>query len=399
MKFDVIVIGGGIVGMSTAWQILKKHPKIRLGLLETESRPAAHQTGNNSGVIHSGLYYRPGSLKARNCVRGRELLYAFCRTHNLPHDRCGKLVVATSKDEIPRLLELYNRGVENGLKDIRVVPGEALTEYEPAVQGVQGLFIRETGIVDYSAVTLKLADLVRENGGEIHLDTRFIGVKETGTQLHLETTRGAFATRTLVNCAGLHSDRVARLCGVYPGLKIMPFRGEYYKLKPERSDLVKNLIYPVPDPQFPFLGVHFTRMINGDREAGPNAVLAFQREGYSKSDINFNDIMDYAMYGGFWRMGMKHWRMGLEEFHRSFSKSAFVKALQRLIPSIESKDVEPAGSGVRAQALEPDGFLADDFRIVRNASMVHVLNAPSPAATAGLSIGGIIADIALATAA
>ncbi|HPQ41260.1 MAG TPA: L-2-hydroxyglutarate oxidase, partial [bacterium] len=293
MIFDVIVIGGGIVGMSTAWQLLKKRPGLRLGLLEAESRPAAHQTGNNSGVIHSGLYYKPGSLKARNCVRGREMLYDFCRTHGIPHDRCGKLVVATSPDEIPRLTALHDRGVQNGLKNIRLLSAGELREYEPAVSGVRGLHVQETGIVDFTAVTGKLAELVCAGGGTVCYETRFLGMEMSGGRLHLTTSRGDFHTGRLVNCAGLYSDRIARLCGVYPGLKIMPFRGEYYKLKPGSASLVNNLIYPVPDPQFPFLGVHFTRMINGDREAGPNAVLAFKREGYRKRDVSFNDMLDY----------------------------------------------------------------------------------------------------------
>ena len=391
MSFDVVVIGAGIVGISTAWQLKRQQPKLRIAVLEQENRSAPHQTGNNSGVIHSGLYYKPGSLKAKNCVRGREMLYAFCQEHDIAHERCGKLVLAVEPEELPRLQALYEKGKANGLQGMKILKREEISEYEPFARGVRALWIQETGIVDYGAVTEKLVELCRNAGVTVQFSTRFLGAEEADGQLVIQTDQGEFHCGTLVNCAGLQSDRVAKLSGVHPGLKIVPFRGEYYKIKPQRADMVKNLIYPVPDPQFPFLGVHFTRMINGEREAGPNAVLAFKREGYKKTDFSMQDMADIALYGGFWRMSFKHWKMGLGEFYRSYSKAAFVKALQRMIPEITGDDVVSAGSGVRAQALEPDGFLADDFRLVEQNKMVHVLNAPSPAATAGLSIGEIIA--------
>ena len=395
MNYDVVVIGGGIVGIATAWQLTRMRPGISVGVLEAGDRLAAHQTGNNSGVIHSGLYYRPGSYKAKNCVIGREMMFDYCRERNIPVERCGKIVVAVEADEIPRLEALYERGLQNGLKGLKKLEAGEIADYEPAARGVRGLWVPETGIVDYKAVTASLARDIEASGGRIHLQTAFLGLARDDGWLHLETTRGDFSAKKLVNCGGLQSDRVARLCGVFPDLTIIPFRGEYYTLRPDKHSLVTNLIYPVPDPQFPFLGVHFTRMIDGGREAGPNAVLAFKREGYRRFDFSLNDVLSYLGYRGFWIMGTRHWRMGFGEFYRSFCKSAFVRALQRLVPSIRPEDVVPGGSGVRAQALENDGALVDDFRIVRTCRMIHVLNAPSPAATASLSIGGTISGIVL----
>jgi L-2-hydroxyglutarate oxidase len=391
--YDIAIIGGGIVGLATALKLTKRRP-LKLVVIEAEEKVAAHQTGHNSGVIHSGLYYKPGSLKAKNCVAGRDAMYHFCAEHGIAHERCGKVVVATHPAEIPRLDNLEARGRANGLQGLRrLQPGE-IKELEPHVAGIDGLFVAETGIVDYKQVAHKYGELIQQAGGEIQTCTRFLRAVQDRHGLALETTAGSLHARHLINCGGLHSDRVARRCGVEPGLQIVPFRGEYYELIPERHGLVKNLIYPVPDPQFPFLGVHFTRMIHGGVEAGPNAVLALRREGYTKSSISAGDLAELFTYEGFWAMARKHWQMSLGEFHRSFSKPAFVRALQRLIPELRESDVHPAGAGVRAQALEPNGALVDDFRIVEAWRMIHVLNAPSPAATASLSIGQTIADMA-----
>ena len=391
--WDIAVIGGGIVGTATAMAITGAS-KVRVVVLEAEAALAAHQTGNNSGVIHSGLYYKPGSLKARNCVEGREAMYRFCAEHAIPHDRCGKLVVATAPEEIPALEELERRGLANGLRGLRRLRAEELKEYEPAVVGVAGLHVAETGIVDYTAVTNQFAQRVREAGSEVQTGARVFRVEQRQGMLALETTRGTVEARALINCAGLQSDRVARLCGVEPGVKIVPFRGEYYELAPGRQSLVRNLIYPVPDPRFPFLGVHFTRMIKGGVEAGPNAVLAFKREGYRRTSFSAGDTLELFGYGGFWRMAARYGRMGFGEMYRSASKKAFVRALRGLIPELRDEDVHPSGAGVRAQALAPNGALLDDFHIVEAERMIHVLNAPSPAATASISIGRTIAEMA-----
>ena len=392
--YDITIIGGGIVGTATALSILKEK-NVKLLLLEAESSLAAHQTGNNSGVIHSGLYYKPGSLKAANCTLGREMMYSFCEEHSLAFDRCGKIVVATSSGEIPALTMLEERGRANGLIGIKRLSASEIKEYEPHASGIDGLFVPQTGIVDYVAVTNKYADLIREKGGEIKTDSKLTSVKKDGSDLVLLTEHEEYRTKFIVNCGGLQSDRIAKLFGVDPKLQIIPFRGEYYQLKKEKQYLVKNLIYPVPDPQFPFLGVHFTRMINGGVEAGPNAVLAFKREGYKKTDFSFRDILEMKLYPGFWKMAAKYYKMGFHEFRRSFSKELFVKSLQKLIPEIQYDDIEVGGAGVRAQALERDGKLADDFRIVEAERMVHVLNAPSPAATASLSIGKTISEMVI----
>lgn len=391
--YDVAIIGGGIVGLGTALALTERNG-ISVIVLEAEEKLAAHQTGNNSGVIHSGLYYKPGSLKAKNCVEGRESLYKFCEVHDIPFDRCGKVVVATRADEIPALDELERRGRENGLQGLkRLRPGE-IQEYEPHVSGIDGLFVAETGIVNYTAVTKKFAEVIKKRGGEVLTSTRFLNLATENRSLVLETSKGRIHSRNLINCGGLQSDRIARKCGVDPQSKIIPFRGEYYELVPEKQHLVKNLIYPVPDPRFPFLGVHFTRMIEGGVEAGPNAVFALKREGYKKSDISIGDTLEAFLFGGFWNMAAKYWKMGFAEIYRSMNKGAFVKALQRIIPEVAASDVNPAGAGVRAQALDPDGKLVDDFRIVEAERMVHVLNAPSPAATASISIGKRIAHLA-----
>jgi L-2-hydroxyglutarate oxidase len=392
--YDVAVIGGGIVGAATA-MALTERSRASLVVLEAEPALAAHQTGNNSGVIHSGLYYKPGSLKAMNCASGREEMYRFCERHQIPHERCGKLVVATSAAEVPALDELERRGRANGLQGLARLGPSGIREREPAVVGVAGLHVPQTGIVDYVTVTETFASLVKAAGGDVRTSARVGRVLRGAGGLVLETASGTVECRALVNCAGLQSDRVARMCGVDPGLRIVPFRGEYYELVPARHHLVRNLIYPVPDPRFPFLGVHFTRMIHGGVEAGPNAVLAFRREGYRRTSFSVGDTADLFTYAGFWRMAAKYWRMGVGEMYRSASTGAFVRALQRLIPELTAADLKPGGAGVRAQALEPTGALVDDFRIVEADRMIHVLNAPSPAATASISIGRTIADMAV----
>jgi L-2-hydroxyglutarate oxidase len=392
MIYDIAIIGGGIVGLATALALTRAGVS-SLTVLEAENQLAAHQTGNNSGVIHSGLYYKPGSVKAQTCVSGREALYRFCAEHGLPHECCGKIVVATHPAELPRLDSLEERGRANGLTLRRLAAGE-LREYEPHVAGIAGLWVAETGIVDYVHVTRTYARLVEQAGGEIRRNARVSAVIDEGAALRLVTGAGEVLCRRLINCAGLQSDRIARLCGFDPGLRITPFRGEYYQLTPQRSHLVRNLIYPVPDPQFPFLGVHFTRLVHGGVEAGPNAVLAFKREGYRRSSFRPTDVWEIATNPAFWRLAQKYWRTGIGEFYRSFSKRAFVTALQRLAPAVQSDDLLPAGAGVRAQALADDGALVDDFRIIATERMIHVLNAPSPAATASLAIGESIAQMA-----
>jgi L-2-hydroxyglutarate oxidase len=390
--YDVVVIGGGIVGTAAA-MALQENGIHSVLVLEAESKLAVHQTGNNSGVIHSGLYYKPGSLKAKNCVEGRELMHGFCEKHNIKHERCGKIVVATKREEISQLQMLEERGKANGLTGIKRLSTSELKECEPYVNGLEGLFISQTGIVDYNQVTETYAKIILENGGEVLTNRKFLALAKDKGDLVVATMNGEYRAKFLVNCAGLYSDKVAKLCGVNPGLQIIPFRGEYYKLKKEKEHLVKNLIYPVPDIRFPFLGVHFTRMIKGGVEAGPNAVLAFKREGYSHKDFSATDILEMAAYSGFWKMAGKYYKMGIGEFYRSLNKNAFVKALQKLIPEIQHEDLTQGGAGVRAQAVDPNGNLVDDFRIVEVEKMIHVLNAPSPAATASISIGRTIVGL------
>lgn len=390
---DIAIIGGGIVGLSTALHLVQRF-RASVVVLEAERQIAQHQTGHNSGVIHSGLYYKPGSERARLCSEGREAMYRFCAEHGLPHERCGKLVVAVEERELPALEELERRGLANGLEGIRKLSGPELKNYEPHVAGIAGLHVPQTGIVDYKLVAQKYAELFERNGGILRTSARLIGVHQRPGELALQTTQGDVACRQLINCGGLQADRVARLCGVDPGVQIVPFRGEYYALIPERRHLVKNLIYPVPDPRFPFLGVHFTRTVHGEVDAGPNAVLALCREGYSRWNVSPGDLWEMLRFPGFWRMAGKHWRTGLSEMYRSFSKRSFYRSLKRLIPELEIGDIHPFGSGVRAQAMERSGALVDDFRFVQAERMIHVLNAPSPAATASLSIGRTIAEMA-----
>ncbi|MDH3627167.1 MAG: L-2-hydroxyglutarate oxidase [Acidobacteriota bacterium] len=393
--YEIAIVGGGIVGLATA-HALTRDGNRRVVVLEAETEVARHQTGNNSGVIHSGLYYRPGSLKASNCTRGRDAIYRFCDIHEIPHERCGKLVVALSEEERPRLDELERRGQANGLEGLRRVTGDQLLEYEPNVAGIDGLWVPTTGIIDYIAAAKAMARAMQERGGELRTGARVTGVARRDDGFVIESENGeSVHARRLINCAGLQCDRIARMCGSSTSVRIIPFRGEYYKLTPEAEHLVKNLIYPVPDPRFPFLGVHFTRMILGGVEAGPNAVLAFKREGYRWRDLSLADTADALSYSGFWRMAGRYWQTGMGEVHRSLSKAAFVRALQRLVPALRPDQLTRHGAGVRAQAVGPDGKLHDDFVIESAPHMLHVLNAPSPGATASLSIGQTLARMAL----
>jgi (S)-2-hydroxyglutarate dehydrogenase len=389
-RYDVAIIGGGIVGLAVALEITQRFPHLRLLLLEKEDRVGQHQSSHNSGVIHSGVYYKPGSLKARLCVEGAQAMVEFCRGHGIPHQVCGKVIVATQEEEFPRLDELLRRGTANGLTGLRLIGNDELHQIEPHASGLRALLVPSTGITDYLAVCGKYAELVSAQGGTILTSTAVTGLKRRGDEIVAETAEGAFSAAFLINCAGLFSDRISRMAGDEPQVMIVPFRGEYYHLIPERSSLVRSLIYPVPDPRFPFLGVHFTRRTNGTVDAGPNAVLALRREGYRRTDFNLRDLASSLAFPGFWRMAARHWRSGLDEFHRSFSKPAFVLALQRLVPELREEDLIPGGSGVRAQALRRDGTLVDDFQFVPSGKILHVLNVPSPAATASLVIGRTI---------
>ena len=392
MKSDIVITGGGIVGLATAWRLLQRFPNRKVLVLEKEGGVARHQTGHNSGVIHSGIYYKPGSAKAKLCRKGYTDLVAFCKENQLPFEVCGKLVVATTPAELPMLAALRQKAEANGLKGVVELSAEAMVEVEPHVAGLRALHVPETGIVDYVQVSEKLAEKIKAGGGEIRTSARVEGIRNLPKGKVVRAGEAEFATEFFINCGGLMSDRIARLDGVEPGISIVPFRGEYFDLAPAAQGLVRNLIYPVPDPAFPFLGVHFTRMIGGGVECGPNAVLAFKREGYKKTDLNAKDLFEVLANPGFRKLAAKHWRMGLGEFHRSFSKAAFVKALQRLVPALRAEEIIPAGSGVRAQALRPDGSLVDDFFFAEGERSLHVLNAPSPAATASLAIGEEIAS-------
>ncbi len=393
---DVVIIGGGIVGLATALQLKQQRPALNVVLLEKESAVAQHQTGHNSGVIHSGLYYKPGSLKATNCIQGYQMLLDFCNAEAIPYDLCGKIVVATKQEEVPQLETLYQRGLQNGLGGLKKLSVAEMRDIEPHVNGVAGMFVPQTGIIDYKQVADKYAEKIRGLGGEIKLGERVEQIT-TGTSLSIVVTnKNSYETRLVINCAGLYSDKIAQLTQREAiDVRIVPFRGEYFKLKPQKEYLVRNLIYPVPDPNFPFLGVHFTRMVHGGVEAGPNAVLAFQREGYKKSDINLKELAQTLAWPGFQKVAAKYWETGLGEMYRSFSKSAFTKALQALIPDIQEDDLEPGGAGVRAQACDRTGGLLDDFAIVETDKTINVLNAPSPAATSSLSIGKTVSERAL----
>jgi L-2-hydroxyglutarate oxidase LhgO len=390
MTHDIAVIGGGIVGLSFAMHASQTYPGLRLVVLEKESGLARHQTGHNSGVIHSGVYYKPGSLKARLCVAGAREMVEFCSTHAIPHEVCGKLIVATNTEEASRLDGLLARGIENGLTGLRLLSREQMLDFEPHVGGVRALLVPSTGITDYAAVTTKYAEIATNNGAQVKTGAAVIGFHHPASargRVVVRTTTAEFSARYVVNCAGLYSDRVARLAGDDPGMIIVPFRGEYYDLAPSRHSLLRNLIYPMPDPRYPFLGVHFTRRIHGTIDAGPNAVLAFRREGYRFRDFDLGQAAELLSDAGFRAMSRVHWKNGLQEFRRSLRKKEFVRSCQRLIPEVCFEDMTRGGSGVRAQAVAPDGSLVDDFRFVARQRFLHVLNVPSPAATASLPIG------------
>lgn len=389
--YDFAIIGGGIVGLSTGMALGKHYPDAKILVLEKESRWAFHQTGNNSGVIHSGIYYKPGSFKAKFCREGCQSMVEFCREYEIPYEVCGKVIVATEEHELPLLENLYQRGLQNGIKVARIT-AEEVKEYEPHVNCIAGVRVFSTGIADYKRVCQKYAELIQQQGGDLRLNTKVEKIVETSTGKALETNQGKFEAKFVINCAGLHSDRVAKLGNVDPQAKIVPFRGEYYELVSDKRYLVKGLIYPVPNPDFPFLGVHFTRMIDGSVHAGPNAVLSLKREGYRKTDFNLRDFAEVMAYPGFWKLAAKHADEGIQEIIRSFSKAAFVHSLQRLIPEVKSEDLVPTHAGVRAQALMNDGKLVDDFLIVKGQNSVHVCNAPSPAATSSIEIGKAVVE-------
>ena len=382
---DITIIGGGIVGLATGMLIAERSPGTKLLVVEKEADWASHQTGRNSGVIHSGIYYKPGSYKARFAKSGSRSMVDFCRRHELPVEVCGKIIVATSPEELPRLEALHQRGLANGLTVTRLA-AEEVGELEPHVRCLAGLHVPSTGITDYALICRTYARLIAEKGNELRLGTEVTGLQEVGDGYRIKTRQGEIETRYLINCAGLHSDRVARMGDADPQARIIPFRGEYYELTPQRRHLVKNLIYPVPNPEFPFLGVHFTRMIDGSIHAGPNAVLSLKREGYHKTDVSLRDVAEVFSYPGFWRLAGRHLQEGFGEMVRSWSKAAFVKSLQRMIPELTADDIAPSPAGVRAQALTPSGDLVDDFLLIRKAHAMHVCNAPSPAATASLEI-------------
>lgn len=390
--YDFAIVGGGIVGLSVGKALYEKYPQAKIIILEKEDRLAQHQTGHNSGVIHSGIYYKPGSYKARFARAGNQSMIEFCKKHDIEHEICGKVIVATNQEELPLLDKLFTRGQDNGL-DITKINSKELREIEPHVNGLAAIRVPMAGIVNYRQVCQTFATLIEEHGGEVSLNTTVKNIVETKDGVEIESNKGSISASFLINCAGLHSDRVAKLGNDQKlDMKIVPFRGEYYELKPEKRFLVKHLVYPVPNPEFPFLGVHFTRMIGGHVEAGPNAVLSLKREGYKKTDFSVKDFTEVMSYPGFWKLAAKYWKNGLEEMVRSFDKAAFVRSLQRLIPEIQEDDLVPATAGVRAQALKPDGSLVDDFHIISGSNSIHVCNAPSPAATASIQIGKAVVE-------
>ncbi len=396
MIYDVTVIGGGIVGLATALRIKEQNPSLKLLIIEKEDVVAKHQTGHNSGVIHSGLYYKPGSLKATNCIKGYDMLLDFCEKEEIKYDLCGKIVVATKPEQISILDGLFERGMQNGLNGFKMLNAEQIKEYEPHVKGLKGFFVPQTGIIDYTDVCKKYLAKTQKLGGEIAFGEKVMSISSNNNISTIITSKGNYETKLVVNCAGLYSDKVGQMTDARANnLRITPFRGEYFEIKPEKQYLVKNLIYPVPDPNFPFLGVHFTRMIHGGVEAGPNAVLAFRREGYKKLDIHFGELFETLTWPGFRKVAAKYWQTGLGEMYRSFSKAAFTKALQELIPEIQSDDLVAGAAGVRAQACDREGGLLDDFAIFENQQAINVCNAPSPAATSSLSIGQTVSELVL----
>ncbi|WKL45055.1 L-2-hydroxyglutarate oxidase [Flavobacterium sp. ZE23DGlu08] len=395
MKTDFIIVGAGIVGLSTAYHLKKKNPKLNVVVLEKEPKIALHQTGHNSGVIHSGIYYKPGSLKAINCRKGYDQLIQFCNENEIKYDLCGKIIVATEKEELPIMAGIYDRGVANGLLGIKKINAQEIKEIEPHCTGIEGIWVPQTGIIDYTEVSQKYADLFVQLGGEILFEQNVQEIKSIGNSSEIQTKNNRFETKWIINCAGLYSDKVAKMTNATLDVQILPFRGEYFNIKKEKEYLVKNLIYPVPNPNFPFLGVHFTRMVHGGVEAGPNAVLAFAREGYTNKTINWKELFETLGHSGFQKVALKYWKDGMYEMYRSYSKTAFTKALQRLIPEIQKGDLEMGGAGVRAQACDSKGNLSDDFLIFEDNTIINVCNAPSPAATSSLAIGESIASLAL----
>lgn len=392
MTYNTIIIGAGLVGLATAYQLKLKNPHSKILILEKEAKVSQHQSGHNSGVIHSGIYYKPGSLKAKNCIEGYESIIQFAEKHGIKYDLCGKIIVATTPEELPLLDNIYKRGVENGLQNLEYLSKEEFQEIEPHCAGLRAIKVPQTGIIDYPGVAEKLKELFLNLGGEILFNQKVTGII-SNTETIIQTENSEFKTEKVITCGGLYSDKLSKLTDPKNDFIIVPFRGEYYKLKEEKKELVKHLIYPVPDPNFPFLGVHFTRMVDGNVEAGPNAVLAFKREGYKFSDFNFSETLETFTYPGFWKIAAKYGKTGMGEIHRSLSKTAFTKALQKLIPEIREEDLVPGGAGVRAQALRRDGSLIDDFDILQKGNVIHVRNAPSPAATSCLSIGEKIANL------
>lgn len=395
MVYDIVVIGGGIVGLATAMKLKQSNSSLKVALLEKEQKLALHQTGNNSGVIHSGIYYKPGSLKAINCIRGYHQLINFCEKEGIKFDLCGKIIVATEPGQLQALENVFQRGIENGLAGIKKINSDQIKEYEPHCSGISGIYVPQTGIINYKEVSAKYAEIFQKFGGEIFFSEKVKGIIKKSTNSDVITENKSFETKLVINCAGLFSDRIASLTQKNIDVRIIPFRGEYFELKKERRHLVKNLIYPVPDPAFPFLGVHFTRMVNGGVEAGPNAVFAFKREGYKRTDFDLKDFTDSISWPGFRKVALKYWKTGLGEYQRSFSKASFTKALQKLIPEIQESDLMPGGAGVRAQACDREGGLIDDFMILKEGTTINVCNAPSPAATSSISIGQTVAELAL----
>lgn len=395
-SFDIVIIGAGCVGLATAYKINSRHPQLKIAVLEKEKHVSAHQTGRNSGVIHSGIYYKPGSYKAKNCVEGRRELVAFAKEHHIKHDICGKIIVASKEDELAHMNKVYQNGLANGVEDIRLISSDEIKTIEPYCEGIAGIWVGCTGIIDYVGFTQKLAELLENKfqGSKVFLETEAKQFVKDGESTIIKTNHGDFVTKYLVACAGLQSDRIAIKEGTGTDSAIVGFRGDYYDLSEKGMTKVRNLIYPVPNPQFPFLGVHFTRMIQGGVECGPNAVFVFKREGYNKTDFNLKDTAEAFGYKGTWKFFAKHWRFGLDEYRGAFSKAYFLKRLQKLIPSLQSDDIVPGRAGVRAMALSREGNMIDDFKIEAKGNAIHVLNAPSPAATAALAIGNAIQEMA-----
>ena len=394
MQYDITIVGGGIVGLATAWKILEKLPGIKLAVLEKETAVATHQTDRNSGVIHSGIYYKPGSAKAVNCVKGYGMLLDFCKTHSIPFELCGKIIIAQKEEQLPVLDGIFQRGIENGLTGIKMIDGHEAKEIEPHCNAIRGIWVPQAGIIDYKVVAEKLAELIQQRGGDIITGFKVEHISEGKDNITISSANRTVATKLAIGCAGLYADHLAKMAGLKPPHKIVPFRGEFYALRPEATRLVKGLIYPVPDVNFPFLGVHLTKRIGGGIEAGPNAVLAFRREGYKHLDVHAGELAEALGYSGFQKLAMKHWRKGMDEMHRSFSKRAFLKSLQVLVPSLRAEDISRSRSGVRAQALDKNGNLVDDYVILQQERMIHLCNAPSPAATSCLSIGEFVGRIA-----